>query len=77
MRNFSNDIHLIHLHRHTFEVTKFGCKAMAVAMKDVLMLPGYGEAEIDFVADSPGSTLFHCYQQLHLDFGFMTLFEYV
>lgn len=30
--------------------------------------------EIDIVADNPGMTLFHCYQQLRLDFGFMTLF---
>jgi hypothetical protein len=22
-------------------------------------------------------TLFHCHQQLHMDFGFMTLFDYV
>ena len=33
--------------------------------------------EIDFVADNPGLTLFHCHQQLHMDFGFMTLFDYV
>jgi FtsP/CotA-like multicopper oxidase with cupredoxin domain len=46
-------------------------------MKDVLMLGGYEEAEVDFVADNPGATLFHCHQQLHMDFGFMTLFDYV
>ena len=77
MRNYSDDIHPVHLHRHSFEVTRFGGKATAGVMKDVLMLPGYGEAEIDFVADNPGNTLFHCHQQLHMDFGFMTLFEYV
>ena len=32
--------------------------------------------EIDFTADDPGLTLFHCHQQLHMDFGFMTLFDY-
>lgn len=40
------------------------------------MLGGYHEAEIDFVADNPGLTLFHCHQQLHMDLGFMTLFDY-
>ena len=45
-------------------------------MKDVVMLGGYQEAEVDFVADNPGLTLFHCHQQLHMDFGFMTLFDY-
>jgi FtsP/CotA-like multicopper oxidase with cupredoxin domain len=27
-------------------------------------------------ADNPGDTLFHCHQQLHMDFGFMALFTY-
>jgi FtsP/CotA-like multicopper oxidase with cupredoxin domain len=31
--------------------------------------------EFDFVADNPGSTLFHCHQRLHMDFGFMARFE--
>ena len=39
------------------------------------MLGGYQEAELDFVADNPGPTLFHCHQQLHMDFGFMALFR--
>ena len=30
----------------------------------------------DFTAVNPGLTLFHCHQQLHMDFGFMTLFDY-
>lgn len=41
------------------------------------MLGGYQEAEVDFVADNPSMTLFHCHQQLHMDFGFTTLFDYV
>ena len=42
-------------------------------MKDVVMVGGYQEVEVDFTADNPGLTLFHCHQQLHMDFGFMTL----
>ena len=45
-------------------------------MKDVAMLGGYQEVEVDFAADNPGLTLFHCHQQLHMDFGFMALFDY-
>ena len=41
------------------------------------MVGGYQEAEVDFFADNPGLTLFHCHQQLHMDFGFMTLFDYI
>jgi FtsP/CotA-like multicopper oxidase with cupredoxin domain len=77
MRNASDDIHPIHLHRHSFELTKIFGKASSGVMKDVFMLGGYQEAEVDFVADNPGLTLFHCHQQLHMDFGFMSLFDYV
>ncbi len=77
MRNASDDIHPIHLHRHSFELTNLAGKSTAGVLKDVVMLGGYQQAEIDFVADNPGLTLFHCHQQLHMDFGFMTLFDYV
>ncbi len=46
-------------------------------MKDVVMVGGYQEVEADFAADNRGLTLFHCHQQLHMDFGFMKLFDYV
>jgi FtsP/CotA-like multicopper oxidase with cupredoxin domain len=77
MRNATDDIHPIHLHRHSFELTSLAGKPTAGIFKDVVMVGGYQEAEVDFVADNPGLTLFHCHQQLHMDFGFMTLFDYV
>jgi FtsP/CotA-like multicopper oxidase with cupredoxin domain len=77
MRNASDDIHPIHLHRHSFELTKIAGQPTSGVNKDVVMVGGYQEAEIDFVANNPGLTLFHCHQQLHMDFGFMTLFAYV
>jgi len=77
MHNASDDIHPIHLHRHSFELISVAGKPTAGIMKDVVMLGGYQEAEIEFIADNPGLTLFHCHQQLHMDFGFMTLFDYV
>jgi FtsP/CotA-like multicopper oxidase with cupredoxin domain len=76
MRNASDDIHPIHLHRHSFELTRIAGKTTSGVMKDVVMLGGYQEAEVDFIANNPGMTLFHCHQQLHMDFGFMGLFEY-
>ena len=77
MRNASDDIHPIHLHRHSFELTRIAGQATSGVMKDVVMVGGYQEAEIDFVANNPGLTLFHCHQQLHMDFGLMALFDYV
>lgn len=76
MHNVSDDIHPIHFHRHTFELTRIAGKPTAGVMKDVMMLGGYQEAEVDFVADNPGLSLFHCHTQLHMDFGFMALFDY-
>jgi FtsP/CotA-like multicopper oxidase with cupredoxin domain len=77
MRNASDDIHPIHLHRHSFELTNVAGQKTAGILKDVVMVGGYQEMEVDFVANDPGLTLFHCHQQLHMDFGFMALFDYV
>jgi len=76
MRNATDDIHPIHLHRHSFELTSIAGMPTTGVIKDVVMLGGFQEAEFDFVADNPGMTLFHCHQQLHMDFGFMALFNY-
>jgi FtsP/CotA-like multicopper oxidase with cupredoxin domain len=76
MRNASDDVHPLHLHRHSFELARIAGKATSGIIKDVVMLGGYQEVEVDFVADNPGRTLFHCHQQLHMDFGFMALFDY-
>ena len=76
MRNASDDIHPIHLHRHSFELRRLAGRPTSGVVKDVVMVGGYQEVEVDFVADNPGLTLFHCHQQLHMDFGFMALFEY-
>jgi FtsP/CotA-like multicopper oxidase with cupredoxin domain len=74
--NDTGDIHPLHLHRHTFEITQIGDKPTAGLMKDVVSVARRSTAAIDFVADNPGLTLFHCHMQLHMDYGFMQLFEY-
>ncbi len=76
LHNASDDIHPIHLHRHSFELTGVAGRPTAGVVKDVVMLGGYQRVEVDFVADNPGRTLFHCHQQLHMDFGLMALFDY-
>jgi FtsP/CotA-like multicopper oxidase with cupredoxin domain len=76
MSNASDDIHPVHLHRHSFELTRVAGQPTSGVVKDVAMLGGYQQFEVDFVADNPGRTLFHCHQQLHMDFGFMCLFDY-
>jgi FtsP/CotA-like multicopper oxidase with cupredoxin domain len=74
--NQSDDAHPVHLHRHAFELVSMAGKATAGVMKDVVMCPPHQKVEVRFVADNPGPTLFHCHQQLHMDFGFMAMVEY-
>jgi FtsP/CotA-like multicopper oxidase with cupredoxin domain len=76
MKNLSTDDHPIHLHRHTFEVTNVGGAAMRGLMKDVLLIPAQKTSIVEFTANHPGNTLFHCHQQDHMDRGFMMVFRY-
>ena len=76
MDNHSGDEHPVHLHRHTFEVTKVGDRETSGLMKDTISMPRYSRAEIDFVADDPGPTLFHCHHQDHMDEGFAGIIAY-
>lgn len=75
-RNGSGDQHPLHLHRHTFEVTRIGSKHLSGLRKDVVNVMPLDTVEVDFVADNPGDTLWHCHQQLHMDYGFMQLIKY-
>ena len=77
LKNLSTDDHPIHLHRHTFKVRQVdGSPEMHGLHKDVVLVPAKSTAEIEFVANNPGRTLFHCHQQDHMDRGFMMIFRY-
>jgi FtsP/CotA-like multicopper oxidase with cupredoxin domain len=76
-RNGSGDQHPMHLHRHTFEISKIGKTEMSGLFKDVVNVMPLDSVAIDFVADNPGDTLMHCHQQLHMDYGFMQLIKYI
>lgn len=75
-RNGSGDQHPLHLHRHIFEVVRIGDKQISGLRKDVINVMPLDTVEVDFVADNPGDTLWHCHQQLHMDYGFMQLIKY-
>jgi FtsP/CotA-like multicopper oxidase with cupredoxin domain len=77
MKNQSMDDHPMHLHRHTFEVRRVDAgPEMRGLRKDVLLVPAKTTAEVEFLANNPGRTLFHCHQQDHMDRGFMMVFRY-
>jgi FtsP/CotA-like multicopper oxidase with cupredoxin domain len=77
LKNQSMDDHPLHLHRHTFEVRQVDhSPELRGLKKDVVLVPANTTAEIEFLADNPGRTLFHCHQQDHMDRGFMMVFRY-
>jgi FtsP/CotA-like multicopper oxidase with cupredoxin domain len=77
LKNLSADDHPMHLHRHTFDVRQIdGSPEMHGLNKDVVLVPAKSTAEVEFVANNPGKTLFHCHQQDHMDRGFMMIFRY-
>ncbi len=57
-------------------MTKVYGKATSGILKDTVVVNANKIVEVDFTADNPGNTLFHCHQQLHMDFGFMVLMKY-
>ena len=75
--NRSDEAHPVHLHRHTFELTKVEGVATSGVFKDVVVVRPKTQVEVDFVANNPGLSLFHCHQQMHMDYGFMTMMQYI
>lgn len=76
LRNRSDDSHPLHIHRHMFELVELNGKPTAGIKKDTVIVPAFGRATVDLIADQPGLTLFHCHMQQHMDHGFMALFRY-
>jgi FtsP/CotA-like multicopper oxidase with cupredoxin domain len=75
MRNATDDTHPLHLHRHSFEISGIAGMPTSGVIKDVAMLGKFQAMTLDFTADQPGLSLFHCHMQHHMDFGFMALFD--
>ena len=84
--NRSLDDHPLHLHRHSFELRRLGAplapgnsatpKSVRGVIKDVVLVDSQTQTDVEFTADNPSPTLFHCHQQNHMDLGFMMLFNY-
>ncbi|MBB2199134.1 multicopper oxidase domain-containing protein [Gluconacetobacter sp. 1c LMG 22058] len=74
--NASREDHPVHLHRHSFEITAIAGRPVAGVVKDTVVLPLYGSLDVDLRAENPGLSLFHCHQQIHMDYGFMRLISY-
>jgi FtsP/CotA-like multicopper oxidase with cupredoxin domain len=76
-KNPSGDDHPVHLHRHSFELRSLPKNQdIRGILKDVVLVEAKTEVQVEFTANNPGDTLFHCHQQNHMDEGFMMLFHY-
>jgi len=75
--NRSTEDHPLHLHRHIFELRRISGRDTHGIMKDTVRVNANTQVDVEFTADDPGLTLFHCHQQDHMDMGFMMLFRYV
>ena len=76
-KNESTDHHPVHLHRHLFELRQLSGRHTRGIVKDTVLVKSAAQTDVEFTANDPGSTLFHCHQQDHMDMGFMMLFRYV
>jgi FtsP/CotA-like multicopper oxidase with cupredoxin domain len=75
--NRSNNDHPVHLHRHSFELRRLpGQPESHGILKDTVLVDANTQLDVEFTANDPGPTLFHCHQQNHMDAGFMMLFRY-
>ncbi|HEY1760341.1 MAG TPA: multicopper oxidase domain-containing protein [Bryobacteraceae bacterium] len=74
--NRTDDAHPLHMHRHQLEIAEIYGKATSGVIKDTVVVPTFGRAIVDFTADQPGLTLFHCHIQHHMDYGFKALLRY-
>jgi FtsP/CotA-like multicopper oxidase with cupredoxin domain len=73
--NQTDDAHPVHLHRNSFELTNVAGKPTSGILKDVVLVKGFKKIEVDVTPAMEGLTLFHCHQQLHMDYGFKLLFN--
>jgi FtsP/CotA-like multicopper oxidase with cupredoxin domain len=77
--NMSMMPHPIHLHGHFFQVVSFDDRRLGVPiLKDTITLGHMETADLDVVADNPGSRwLLHCHNVYHMIGGMQTELRYV
>jgi len=77
--NMSMMPHPIHLHGHFFQVVSFDDRRLRVPiLKDTITLGHMETADLDVVADNPGSRwLLHCHNVYHMMGGMQTELRYV
>jgi FtsP/CotA-like multicopper oxidase with cupredoxin domain len=74
LRNETAWWHPVHLHGHSFRVISRNGKPNPLReWRDTVLVPARENAEIAFVADSPGDWMFHCHVTDHQEAGMMSV----
>jgi FtsP/CotA-like multicopper oxidase with cupredoxin domain len=76
LTNMSMLDHPMHLHGHTFQVVMANGRAVNGPLKDTLTVRHMERYEIEFVANNPGTWLFHCHNLHHMAGGLVTEVRY-
>ncbi len=74
--NMSMEDHPMHLHGHTFQLVAVNGRSVDGPLKDTITLRHMEQYDIEFVADNPGTWLFHCHNLVHMMGGLMTQVRY-
>lgn len=77
LQNATDEAHPMHLHRYGFELVSYRGQRMRGLKKDTVVVPPYADVALDLVPQQPGSALFHCHNQMHMDCGLKTLLNVV
>lgn len=77
LQNATDEAHPMHLHRYEFELVNYCGDAIRGLKKDTVVVPPYGSVAFDLTPVQPGSALFHCHNQMHMDCGLKTLLNVV
>src|SRR5216683_5996044 len=74
--NMSMEDHPMHLHGHTFQVVAVNGRSVDGPLKDTITLRHMEQYDIEFVANNPGTWLFHCHNLVHMLGGLMAQVRY-
>jgi multicopper oxidase len=74
--NMSMEDHPMHLHGHTFQVVAIDGQPVDGPLRDTLTVRPMESVAIEFVANNPGTWLFHCHNLAHMTGGLMTEVRY-
>lgn len=70
-RNLTVWPHPMHLHGHTFLVLEHDSRQTVGRLLDTVLIGGGESCKVAFVADNPGTWMFHCHILGHADAGMM------